>query len=66
MFLCYEDRIIGILEIYRYHKASRSYKLEGSTECVHFEMVIIDKLVKRFQIEYHPESTILFRTKENV
>ena len=29
-------------------------------------MVIINKLIKQFQIEYHPESTMLFRTNENI
>ena len=33
VFLCHGNGIIGILKIYRCHKASRTDELEGSTEC---------------------------------
>ena len=45
VFLCYRDGIICIFEIYRCYKTSRSDKLEGSTACFHFEMLVMGKLI---------------------
>lgn len=46
VFLFYGDGIIGIFEIYRCYKTSRSDKLEGSMACFHFEMMVMGKLIK--------------------
>ena len=56
---------ICILEINNGHVTSRSDWCTNIFQSFHLEMIVLNKLVEIFQIEYHVITTILFRSWEN-
>lgn len=46
--------------------ATRSNEFDRCLESIHLKVVVSHKLIKRFEIQNHPMSVVLFRTDKHI